>query len=62
MTEITQKDIEKYAYYQIIHISKFGCSGIKCKKCVLNKICDHFPSKAKGIANQMIAYAKAVEE
>jgi hypothetical protein len=59
---ISKEDIERYAYSQIIHISKFGCSGIKCKKCVLNKICDHFPSKSKDVANQMIAYAKTVGE
>jgi hypothetical protein len=58
---ISKEDIEKYAYYQIIHISKFGCSGIKCKSCCLNKVCDHFPSKAKDVANQMIAYAKMVK-
>lgn len=58
---ISKEDIEKYACSQIIHISKFGCSGIKCKRCCLNKVCDHFPSKAKDIAIQMIAYAKMVK-
>lgn len=58
---ISKEDARKYAYSQIIHISKFGCSGIKCKRCCLNKVCDHFPSKAKDVANQMIAYAKMVK-
>lgn len=59
---ISGKDARKYAYSQFIHIYKFGCSGIKCKRCCLNKVCDHFPSKAKDVAFQMIMYAKAVEE
>mgnify|MGYP003558020650 CR=1 FL=1 len=62
MTEISQKAVKKYTFAQFVHIYKFGCSGIKCKRCCLNKVCCHFPSKAKDVAFQMIMYAKTVEE
>lgn len=54
----SEEELRKYAYSQVIHISRFGCNGIKCKWCVLNKACDHFPVHSKDVAASMIMYAK----
>lgn len=62
MSQITKEELTKYAYAQIIHVSKYGCNGIKCKNCVMNRICDHFPSHSKDVALQMITYAKNYKE
>lgn len=37
-------------YRQIDYISKNGCKDIKCRKCVMNKVCDRFPSHSQFIA------------
>lgn len=49
--------IRNYVPVVMEHISKHGCSGLKCKRCPLNNICDRNAANSKELANQMIAYA-----
>lgn len=35
---------------QLQYISQNGCNGIKCKRCVLNKMCSHNPKTARQTA------------
>ena len=49
--------LREYVPVVLEHISKHGCSGLKCKRCPLNNICDRNAVKSKELANQMIAYA-----
>lgn len=67
-TDVTSTDTYKAAREELVrnyvpvvmeHISKHGCSGLKCKRCPLNNICDRNAAKSKELANQMIAYANA---
>lgn len=51
---------QKLAYLQIIQISKTGCGQFKCKDCVMNEMCDHFPDHSKLIANKLILMSKEV--
>lgn len=51
--------IRNYVPVVMEHIAKHGCSGLKCKRCPLNNICDRNAAKSKELANQMIAYANA---
>ena len=51
--------IRNYVPVVMDHIAKHGCSGLKCKRCPLNNVCDRNASKSKDLANQMIAYARA---
>lgn len=61
-TQMTQEEarrelLRNYVPVVMEHISKHGCSGLKCKRCPLNLVCDKNASKSKELANQMIAYA-----
>lgn len=49
--------IRNYVPVVMEHIAKHGCSGLKCKRCPLNNVCDRNASRSKELANQMIAYA-----
>ena len=49
--------LREYVPVVLEHISKHGCSGLKCKRCPLNNICDRNAANSKELANQMIAYA-----
>ena len=49
--------IRNYVPVVMEHIAKHGCSGLKCKRCPLNNICDRNASKSKDLANKMIVYA-----
>lgn len=51
--------IRNYVPVVMEHIAKHGCSGLKCKRCPLNNVCDRNAAKSKELANQMIAYARA---
>ena len=51
--------LRNYVPVVMEHIAKHGCSGLKCKRCPLNNVCDRNASKSKDLANQMIAYARA---
>lgn len=42
---------------QIMAIRNNGCNGLKCKNCCLQKLCPHYPSVAKKVANKIIAEA-----
>ena len=53
--------VRNYVPVVMEHISKHGCSGLKCKRCPLNNICDKNAAKSKELANQIIAYANAQE-
>lgn len=44
------KDVYRAIYRKILYISQNGCKGIKCKKCILNKTCDRYPSHSSYIA------------
>lgn len=57
----TEEELKKYAWTQMVHISRFGCTGIKCKWCVLNRQCGKFPSKARQVAREMIEYAQSLK-
>jgi hypothetical protein len=49
--------LRNYVPVVMEHIAKHGCSGLKCKRCPLNNVCDRNASRSKELANQMIAYA-----
>ena len=49
--------LREYVPVVLEHISKHGCSGLKCKRCPLNNVCDKNAAKSKDLANQMIMYA-----
>ena len=51
--------LRNYVPVVMEHISKHGCSGLKCKRCPLNNVCDRNAAKSKELANQMITYANA---
>ena len=57
--EARQELVRNYVPVVMEHIAKHGCSGLKCKRCPLNNICDRNAAKSKELANQMIAYANA---
>ena len=52
--------LRNYVPVVMQHIRDHGCSGLKCKRCPLNKVCDRDASKSKDLANQMIAYANTL--
>ena len=54
---VREELVRNYVPVVMEHISKHGCSGLKCKRCPLNLVCDKNASKSKELANQMIAYA-----
>ena len=49
--------LREYVPVVMEHISKHGCSGLKCKRCPLNNVCDRNAARSKELANQMIVYA-----
>lgn len=55
--EARQELVRNYVPVVMEHIAKHGCSGLKCKRCPLNNICDKNAAKSKELANQMIVYA-----
>ena len=59
MTQAAYREmlIRNYVPVVMDHIAKHGCSGLKCKRCPLNNVCDRNAAKSKELANQMIAYA-----
>lgn len=57
-TDMTKEALlREYVPVVLEHISKHGCSGLKCKRCPLNNVCDKNAAKSKDLANQMIVYA-----
>ena len=57
-TDMTKEALlREYVPVVLKHISKHGCSGLKCKRCPLNNVCDKNAAKSKDLANQMIVYA-----
>lgn len=58
--ENNQKDFIEQVYIPVVveHIAEHGCSGLKCKKCPLNNMCDRDVSKSKKIALQVLAMIK----
>jgi len=57
-TNMTKEELlRNYVPVVLEHISKHGCSGLKCKRCPLNNVCDKNALKSKELANQMIVYA-----
>ena len=57
-TNMTKEELlRNYVPVVLEHISKHGCSGLKCKRCPLNNVCDKNAAKSKDLANQMIVYA-----
>lgn len=49
--------IRNYVPVVLQHIRDHGCSGLKCKRCPLNNICDRNAKNSRDLAAQMIAYA-----
>ena len=49
---------EMYIPVVLEHISNHGCSGLKCKSCPLNPVCDRDTSKVKDMATKMLALVK----
>lgn len=49
--------VRNYVPVVMQHIRDHGCSGLKCKRCPLNNLCDRNASKSKELASQVIAYA-----
>lgn len=49
--------VRNYVPVVMQHIRDHGCSGLKCKRCPLNNLCDRNASKSKELAAQVIAYA-----
>lgn len=45
----TEKELE-LEMKQILFIKHWGCGSIRCRKCVLNKVCTHHPKDSKDIA------------
>lgn len=57
-TNITNEAlVRNYVPVVMQHICDHGCSGLKCKRCPLNNVCDRDASKSKELANQIITYA-----
>lgn len=57
-TNITNEAlVRNYVPVVMQHIRDHGCSGLKCKRCPLNNVCDRDASKSKELANQIITYA-----
>lgn len=44
------------------HISGHGCSGLKCKSCPLNTVCDRDTKKVREYAIKMLALIKMREQ
>lgn len=55
---IDEGQLRAYIVTQIEHIKKHGCSGIKCKRCALNNICDRNAKNSKELAHKVAAYAQ----
>ena len=55
--EIQKQLLANYVPVVMEHIAKHGCSGLKCKRCPLNNVCDRNAAHSKDLANQMIVYA-----
>ena len=49
--------LRNYVPVVLQHIRDHGCSGLKCKRCPLNNICDRNAKNSRDLAAQMIAYA-----
>lgn len=49
--------VRNYVPVVLQHIRDHGCSGLKCKRCPLNNVCDKNAGKSKELAAQVIAYA-----
>ena len=57
--DLTKENVSKFVVQQIVHISRHGCSGIKCKRCSLNRVCeDRKPENSKELASKMMFYAQ----
>ena len=55
--EIQKMIASNYVPVVMQHIREHGCSGLKCKRCPMNNVCDRNASNSKELANQLIAYA-----
>lgn len=49
---------EMYIPVMLEHISEHGCSGLKCKSCPLNSLCDRDTGKVKDLAIKVLAMTK----
>jgi len=49
--------VRNYVPVVLQHIRDHGCSGLKCKRCPLNNVCDRNAKNSKTLAAQVIAYA-----
>ena len=57
VTMAKEQLLRNYVPVVMQHIRDHGCSGLKCKRCPLNNLCDRNASKSKELAAQVIAYA-----
>ena len=56
------KNVEMYTHF-IQYVALNGCNKIKCKKCLLNGICDRTPRNGRQVAEAfLIDSAKIAEE
>ena len=55
--DLKRQLVANYVPVVMQHIRDHGCSGLKCKRCPLNNICDRDASKSKDLAAQVITYA-----
>lgn len=56
---VQQDLLSNYVPVVLEHIAQHGCSGLKCKRCPLNSMCDKNALNSIKLANQMLAYAKS---
>lgn len=55
--DLKRQLVANYVPVVMQHIRDHGCSGLKCKRCPLNNVCDRDASKSKDLAAQVITYA-----
>ena len=57
VTMAKEELVRNYVPVVLQHIRDHGCSGLKCKRCPLNNVCDRNAKNSKDLAAQVIAYA-----
>lgn len=57
VTMAKEELVRNYVPVVLQHIRDHGCSGLKCKRCPLNNVCDRNAQNSKTLAAQVIAYA-----
>jgi len=54
---VREELVRNYVPVVLQHIRDHGCSGLKCKRCPLNNVCDRNAKNSRDLAAQVIAYA-----